>query len=94
MGCRRAGFYSLDTLDNGGVRSAREIHPELQRLDVEDVIPATPRGLDGFEVLRVEPSRVLVLGGLQDVRAGQMDRRMLVGVKQRAERSWPGVLTT
>src|SRR5690606_30952545 len=29
IGCRRAGFYSWDVLDNGGVRSARELHPEL-----------------------------------------------------------------
>jgi hypothetical protein len=41
MGCRRAGFYSYDSLDNGGVRSAREIHPELQSLAVGAVLPAT-----------------------------------------------------
>src|SRR5262249_25426031 len=34
MGCRRAGFYSIDALDNGGTRSAREVHPELQDLRV------------------------------------------------------------
>ncbi len=51
MGCRRGGFYSVDALDNGGERSAREVHPELQHLAVGDVIAATPEGRDGFEVL-------------------------------------------
>src|SRR6185295_9733322 len=50
MGCRRAGWYSYDLLDNGGKRSAREIRPELQRLSVGDVLPATPVSADGFEV--------------------------------------------
>jgi hypothetical protein len=71
MGCRRAGFYSIDVLDNAGVPSASEIHPELQRLAVGDVIPATPAGDDGFEVLRVEAPHVLALGGLYDVDAGK-----------------------
>jgi len=66
MGGGRAGFYSLDALDNAGVPSAREIHPELQSLEVGQVIPATPEGKDGFEVLAIEPQRALVLGGLFD----------------------------
>jgi hypothetical protein len=67
MGCRRAGFYSWDFLDNGGTRSAREIHPGYQSIVVGDVIPATPHGCDGFEVLRVDAPCALVLGGLFDV---------------------------
>jgi hypothetical protein len=66
MGCRRAGFYSIDAFDNGGRRSAREIHPELQNLLVGEVIAATPEDDEGFEVLRIEPNRALVLGGLYD----------------------------
>ena len=66
MGCGRAGYYSLDVLDNGGAPSAREIHPDLQELAVGDVIPATPKGPDGFEVLRIEAPQALVLGGLFD----------------------------
>lgn len=66
MGCRKAGFYSIDLLDNGGVPSARELHPEWAMLAVGDVIPATPKGDDGFEVLVLEPPRTLVLGGLFD----------------------------
>jgi hypothetical protein len=52
MGCRRAGFYSLDALDNAGVRSAHDIHLDLQQLRIGDRIPATPDGDDHFEVLR------------------------------------------
>jgi hypothetical protein len=66
MRCRRAGFYSIDALDNRGRPSAREIHPELQQIRVGDVLPATPEGEDGFEVLRVEENRALVLGLLND----------------------------
>ena len=43
MGCRRAGYYSVDTLDNAGARSAREIHPELLHIAVGDILPATDR---------------------------------------------------
>ncbi|HEV8240143.1 MAG TPA: hypothetical protein VGS57_12310 [Thermoanaerobaculia bacterium] len=70
MGCRRAGWYSYDLLDNGGVPSAREIHPELQLLAVGDVLPSTPISKDGFEVLRMEPPHLLVLGGLYDADLG------------------------
>lgn len=64
MGGTRAGFYSIDLFDNGGAPSAKELHPEIPPLAVGDIVPATPRGGDGFEVLRVEPNRCLVLGGL------------------------------
>jgi hypothetical protein len=66
MGCRRGGFYSIDLFDNGGRRSAREIHPEFQHLAVGDIVAATPEGEDGFEVLGIAPNRVLLLGGLFD----------------------------
>lgn len=71
MGCRRAGFYAIDALDNGGVRSAREVHPELQHVRVGDVFPAAPDDDAVFEVLRVDENRRLVLGGLYDPEAGK-----------------------
>lgn len=74
MGCRRAGFYSIDMLDNGNRRSSREIHPELQHLAIGEVIPATPDGGDGFEVLAIEPQRCLILGGLWDADAARQLR--------------------
>ena len=61
-GCRRAGAYSYDRLDNGGVPSADRIIPELQHVDVGDILPWTPTADDGFIVRAVEPERALVLG--------------------------------
>ncbi|HXV64503.1 MAG TPA: hypothetical protein VEK15_27645 [Vicinamibacteria bacterium] len=84
MGCRRAGWYSYDLLDNAGVESAKEIHAELQQIEVGDVLPATPQGEDGFEVLRAEPPRVLILGGLFDPDA----KTQLPFANERPERYW------
>jgi len=84
MGCRRAGWYSYDFLDNAGIESAREIHPELSRIEVGETLPATPEGDDGFEVLRVEPPRALVLGGLFDPAANSQ----LPFGSPRPERYW------
>jgi hypothetical protein len=71
MGCQRAGFYSIDLLDNAGVPSAPEIRLDLQQLRVGDKIPSTPERDGYFEVLRLEPNRLLVLGTLFDVEAQQ-----------------------
>ncbi len=69
MGGRRAGFYSIDLFDNDARRSAREVHADLQHLAVGDILPATPDGDDGFEVLGMQPDRLLLLGGLYDTHA-------------------------
>ncbi len=61
-GCRRAGTYSYDRLDNGGVPSADRIIPEFQHIEVGDILPWTPTAEDGFIVRAVEPERALVLG--------------------------------
>jgi len=74
MGCGRAGFYAIDVLDNGGEPSAREVHPELLTPRVGDVVRARPKGEDGFEILRIETNRCLVLGGLHDAEARRQIR--------------------
>lgn len=84
MGGGRAGFYSVDVLDNGGARSAREVHPDLQQLAVGDVIAARAGEADGFEVLRVDPPHALVLGGLRDLDA----RGQLPFASPRPDRFW------
>jgi hypothetical protein len=71
MGCQRAGFYSVDLLDNAAIPSAREIRLDLQQLRVGDRIPATPKHEEHFEVLRLEQNRALVLGGLFDAERRQ-----------------------
>jgi uncharacterized protein YndB with AHSA1/START domain len=64
MGAGRAGWYSYDFIDNGRVRSAERVLPELQHIAVGDVMPALPGVTEGFTVLRVEPERALVIGWL------------------------------
>src|SRR5687767_11731747 len=92
MGCRRAGWYSYDRLDNAGVPSARELLPGLQELRVGDVLPATPEGDDGFVVQRLEPPRVLVLGGLYDLERKRQVRAGEPRPEQFWEVSWAFVL--
>jgi hypothetical protein len=57
MGCRRAGWYTYDGLDNGGVPSADRIVPELQWVAEGDILPMTPTADDAFVVRTVEPER-------------------------------------
>jgi hypothetical protein len=71
MGCRRAGWYSWDRLDNAGERSADRVIPELQHIAVGDVLPATPHGDGGFAVLELEAPRALVLGSPSLLPGGQ-----------------------
>jgi hypothetical protein len=61
MGAGRAGWYSWDAIDNGGVPSATRIVPEFQTLVHGDVMPATPGAIDAFIVARVDPPRNLIL---------------------------------
>jgi hypothetical protein len=63
MGCRRAGWYSYDGLDNGGVPSADQIVPEWQGVKVGDIFAWTPTASDGFIVKALEPAKFLILGG-------------------------------
>lgn len=133
MGAGRAGWYSYDRIDNGGVPSATEIVPALQRVEVGDEMRFTAGSDAAFEVVYLEPERTLVLanedpGGvvvatlalhpmadgrtrlvhrvqfsvrprptalpwmaLMDAGDFVMSRRMLLGVRARAERLARGV---
>jgi uncharacterized protein YndB with AHSA1/START domain len=71
MGVGRAGWYSYDAIDNGGVPSARVLLGRYQRVAVGDVLPAAPGATDGFVVLAVAPPNDLVLGGPPDAERGQ-----------------------
>lgn len=71
MGCDRAGWYSWDRLDNAGVPSAEQIHPEWQRLAIGDRLTSTPSGRAWFEVAALDPERFLGLRAAIDLRTGR-----------------------
>jgi hypothetical protein len=97
----RAGWYSYDRVDNAGRTSAWDIRPELQHLDVGDILPTDPDG-NGFEVRGIDPGRSLVLGIDEPRKAAistaitlegaDEDRtRLIIRLRQRAPtwRGWP-----
>jgi hypothetical protein len=48
IGSKRAGWYSIDWIDNGGIESSHEILSEFQKIDVGDFIPFTPDQKNGM----------------------------------------------
>lgn len=50
MGIKRAGWYSYDSLDNLGKKSAIEILDEYQSIQIGDLIPMSPDGKHGVWV--------------------------------------------
>ncbi|MEM9032976.1 MAG: S24/S26 family peptidase [Actinomycetota bacterium] len=62
IGADRAGWYSYDRIDHGGVPSAQHLFPELGQLQVGDIVPGLPGRTDLFVVLDVEVDHHLVLG--------------------------------
>jgi proline iminopeptidase len=73
MGCDRAGWYSWDRLDNGGVPSADRIHPEWQEIAVGDRLISKPDGSTWFEVAALEPEHFLALRASFDLRGRPYD---------------------
>jgi hypothetical protein len=73
MGCDRAGWYSWDRLDNGGVPSANRIHPDWQRIAIGDRLASKPDGSIWFEVAAIEPERFLALRASFDLRGHPFD---------------------
>jgi hypothetical protein len=57
IGSGRAGWYTYDRLDNAGVPSATEIIPDLQQLQVGDLIPMVAGKDIGVRVKELEPHR-------------------------------------
>jgi len=88
LGCERGGYYAYDLLDNGGVRSARQIRPELQSLAIGQVLPASPKSKDDFQVLAIEPERALILGGLWDAQRSRPTSAFTRPRSARCTRSW------
>ena len=60
IGSKRAGWYSIDWVDNAGVPSAKNILPEFQHIAAEDFIPFTPDGKTGMWVKTFETNRSIL----------------------------------
>ena len=50
IGSRRAGWYSIDWMDNAGIKSSDEVLPEFQRIEIGQFIPFTPDQKNGMWV--------------------------------------------
>jgi hypothetical protein len=48
IGSKRAGWYSIDWMDNAGIKSSVEILPEFQKIEVGQFIPFTPDQKNGM----------------------------------------------
>jgi hypothetical protein len=60
IGSARAGWYSLDRIDNAGVPSSREMLPEFQKIELDYFIPFTPDQKNGMWVKEYrEPEYIL-----------------------------------
>jgi hypothetical protein len=93
LGAGRGGFYSYDWLEKTtglGNRSADRILPELQHLEVGNVVPLSPDG--GLPVRLLEPGAVLGLGGSIDLRTGKMSPAGVRPTGRRLDIGWTFVL--
>ena len=61
MGAGRAGWYSWDSIDNGGTPRCEARRARTQPVIPGDVMPAVPGATDAFVVAAVDPPRDLVL---------------------------------
>lgn len=50
IGSKRAGWYSIDWMDNAGIKSSEKILPEFQKIEVGQFIPFTPDQKNGMWV--------------------------------------------
>jgi hypothetical protein len=60
LGSKRAGFYSIDLLDNGDAPSAERILPQFQQVAAGDFVPMTPDQKHGMWVKDVAPGQYLL----------------------------------
>jgi hypothetical protein len=60
IGSNRAGWYSFDWIDNGGVKSSMEILPEFQKIQIGMFIPFTPDQKNGMWVSEFKPNEFVL----------------------------------
>jgi hypothetical protein len=66
IGFWRAGWYTYDILDNLGRRSADRIVPDLQHMEVGDLVPMGPGKSSGIWVKEFVPNRSMVWWNKKD----------------------------
>jgi hypothetical protein len=70
IGQGRGGLYSYERLENLAgcqMKNADQILPELQDLKIGDIVRLGPEGYPAFDVIAVQPPRVVALWGGPDV---------------------------
>lgn len=67
LGCRRAGWYSYDWVDNLGIPSANCIIPEFQHLKIGQLIPFSPNGKIGMYIKDFETNCWMLWGDKEGV---------------------------
>jgi len=50
IGSNRAGWYSIDWIDNAGIKSSEKILPQFQKIEIGQFIPFTPDHKNGMWV--------------------------------------------
>lgn len=60
IGSARAGWYSIDWIDNSGVESSRQILPEFQKIEDDYFIPFTPDQKNGMWVKYYEEPKTIL----------------------------------
>ena len=63
LGCDRAGWYSIDWLDHGGVPSIDHLVNDWEDRKIGERLSATPKQDSFFEVYEVEHEKHFVIGG-------------------------------
>jgi hypothetical protein len=60
IGSKRAGWYSIDWMDNGGVPSSETILPEHQVINIGHFVPFTPDQKNGMWVKDFRPNEYIL----------------------------------
>ncbi len=100
IGSGRAGWYSLDWIDNGGKESSWEILPEFQKIEADDFVPFTPDQKNGMWVKDFKPTEHILwwdqkgkaswLWQLTETASGQT--RLLTRLRTQYDFSFPWVI--
>jgi hypothetical protein len=63
LGCDRAGWYSIDWLDNAGVQSTDHLIDKWENRKIGDKLAVTPKKDSFFKVYKIEHEKFFLIGG-------------------------------